>query len=409
MPRGALPSVVAGVLTESHGRVVTEQEIWPHLPVSARVHAAATDGLAETWTSRSGLELLGAVQSTSGAAVRRFFALSGPDLLGAARRWNDGGGALLPERRSGTGEVTSELIEYFGNDAAALRRLDDGHGRFLVQGLVRHQLVLGVDLLRNSRYSAQDGRALASVVGHLAQLAGWLHFDLDDHGEAQRLYLLGLRAAGLAGDRQLGSMILSALASQQTWRNRPADAVALLTTAAAGLPAGASPRVRSILAMRRARAHAMVGDEPEARAAIARAEDGLDRGPGDDTPVWAYWLNHTVLTNEIGRCLLDLGQPKGAREHLDRGGGLLGDQSSRDRILYGLSLAEAHRATAGSDDGGIERACHEASMVLPMMATVTSVRCRMLLGSVVEGLRAYRTACVRDLRDQAGAVLIGRT
>lgn len=409
VPRGSLPSLVAGLLTEAHGRVVTEQDIWPHLPRSSRVHESSIDGLHVSWTSHESLALLGAVQTPGPSSVRRYFALSGTELVGAAARWDDRVPELLPARKTGTGAVTRELVEYLEREAAALRRLDDGHGGTLVQRTAAHQLTLSIELLRESRYSARDGRALASVVAQIAQLAGWLHFDLDDHGHAQRSYLVALRAAGLAGDRPLGAMILSALAAQQTWRNRPKDALSLLTAATASLPTAAPPRVRAILRMREARAYAMTGNEPQATLALQRAERELERADAsassEPAPVWAYWLNPAVLAGEAGRTLLDLGQAKPAVEHLDSGLGMLGDTASRDRILYGLTLAKAYATSQNTATADLERACYETTRVLPAMSSVSSARCRTLLNDVLATLGPHRIKCVRQLKEQATETL----
>jgi len=157
--------------------------------------------------------------------------------------------------------------------------------------------------------------------------------------------------------------------------------------------------------MREARAHATAGEEKQCRAAIDRAHRGLERAADQPSPPWVYWLDHTVLTSETGRCLLHLDQPTPAQEHLNRGIGMLGDDPSRDRILYGLCLAHAFSHAAHPSHADLELACHEAGQVLPMMTTVSSARCHRLPDVVVAGLRPHRTAAVRAVLDHAQAHL----
>lgn len=413
VPHRSTRSLVAGVLTEATGRVVTEQEIWPHLPAADRVHQPAVSGLDSDTTAHASLAVLNADPLVRPASALpghprkpRYFAVSGDALTRIAARWGRAP-EILRRRGSGSGAVTRELVAYLERDAAALRRLDDGHGGNLVQHAAAHQLSLTVDLLANSRYQAAEGRTLAAIVAQLAQLTGWLHFDLDDHGTAQRCYLLGLRAAGLAGDRPLAAMILSALAAQQTWRGHPRDALALLAMATADLPATTHPRVKAILFMREARAHATTGNEPDATRAMRRAERELDATDDAPTPapVWAYWLTHPVLTNEIGKSLLGLGHARPAAQQLDHGIGLLTDTATRDRVLYTLSLAKAYATSADNRTGDIDRACHETATILPLFTHVSSARCRTQLTDLIATLRHHRGHDVRDLREQAAQAL----
>jgi len=403
IPRNPLPSVIAGVLTEACGRAVTAQELWPDGAHPSEMYSAATAGLDTPWSAERCLTLFDEVRP-SRSSPRRFFALSGNGLIETARIWTQASHGLLPAKRTGPGTVTPELIDYLVADIASLRRLDDGHSGQLVLRTASYHLGLAIDLLAESRYGAHEGRLLASLVGQLAQLVGWLNFDLGNHGDAQRLYLLALRAASLAGDRAVGALVLSSLALQQSWRDRPNDAITLLNLARGGLAGAPSPRVRALLAMREARAHATANQEASCRAAITLAEQALDQAPTDGEPPWIYWLDRSVLTNEIGRCLLRLDRPQEAQEHLNRGIGMLNGEPSRDRILYGLSLAHALSSHPKSYRPDVELACHEARQVLPMMQLVSSQRCHRLLGVLTANLRRHRTSAVRLFMDEAEGV-----
>jgi len=402
VPRDPLPAVIAGILTEARGQTVTADQLWPGTGSSGAVWLAASTGVvAGTWPVSETIALLN--EGTTSADPRTYFAVSGPELISVAASWSSTRQPVISQRRVSSPpiHVTPEFVEHLEQNLAQLRRLDDGCGGELVLRTITHQLRLAVDLLNEAGYRGAMGQRLLSVAGQMAQLAGWLAFDLGGHGLAQRMYLLGLRAAAGAGDRQLGGLILSCIAFQQTWRERPHDAVAIMTSVNRGLRHAATPRVTALIAMREARAFATAGMNRETSDALERASTALDHGPREDDPSWTYWMDETVLTSEAGRCHLHLGDTVAAETQLSRGLAQLGDNASRDRVLYGLSLALTHaRANAGRHD--IELACHEAAQVLPMLPMVSSARCRSLITAIGAELRPHRgLASVRDLLDSA--------
>ncbi|WP_216917635.1 hypothetical protein [Nocardia noduli] len=400
VPRDPLPAVIAGILTEARGQTVTADQLWPGTGTHGAVWlAASTDVAAGTWPVADTIELLN--ECTAGVDARTYFAVSGNELISVAASWASMSQPLISQRRHASRpvHVTPEFVEHLEQNLAQLRRLDDGCGGELVLRTITHQLSLAIDLLNEAQYRSAMGQRLLSVAGQMAQLAGWLAFDLGRHGFAQRMYLLGLRAAAGAGDRQLGGLILSCIAFQQTWRERPHDAVAIMTSVNRGLRHTATPRVAALIAMREARAFATAGMNRETSHALDRAWAALDQGPREDDPSWTYWMDETVLISEAGRCHLHLGDTVTAEAQLSRGLAQLGANASRDRVLYGLSLALTHaRGNAGRHD--IELACHEATQVLPMLPMVGSARCRNLIAAIGAELRPHRgLTSVRDLLD----------
>lgn len=93
------------------------------------------------------------------------------------------------------------------------------------------------------------------------------------------------------------------------------------------------------------------------------------------------------------------------RIKLDHGIGLLTDTATRDRVLYTLSLAKAYATSADNRTGDIDRACHEAATILPLLTHVSSARCRTQLTDLIATLRHHRGHDVRDLREQAAQAL----
>ena len=82
------------------------------------------------------------------------------------------------------------------------------------------------------------GRRLLTVVGELAQLAGWVASDAGQYVEAQRIYLSGVTAARAADEPVLAGQLLSSLSYQAANVADPADAALLARSAVTGAEAG---------------------------------------------------------------------------------------------------------------------------------------------------------------------------
>ncbi|MGW6332154.1 hypothetical protein [Nocardia rhamnosiphila] len=297
--------------------------------------------------------------------------------------------------------MTSDFVDYLERDLANLRRLDDGQGGQLLTRAVELRLTQVAEVLRDCSYATALSRRLYSVAGQMAQMAGWMAFDLGNDGLAQRMYLVGLRAAAAAGDRPLGALILSCVAQQQTWRNRAHDAVSIMGIVSRGVQQPMPRRVRALLEMRSARAFAATGSPRDTAAALDRAFEALNCSFDEREPEWVYWLDHAVLAGEAGRCYLMLGDKLRANANLTDGLSRVGNDATRDRVLYGLSLALTH-APADRGTGDVELACYQVKQVLPLISQVGSARCRTLLEAILTELRPHkRTPAVRELVDES--------
>ncbi|MEU1527144.1 hypothetical protein ABZ413_33645 [Nocardia rhamnosiphila] len=400
VPRDPLPSVVAGILTEARGEVVTVDQLWPGHATSRVWLPAGADISTERWCPDETLTLLGKA-SYPGRGGPKYFAISGTELTATARSWAVGNHPLTTTAVVTGPGVTGEFVDYLERDLANLRRLDDGQGGQLLTRAVELRLTQVAEVLRDCSYPTALSRRLYSVAGQMAQMAGWMAFDLGDDGLAQRMYLVGLRAAVAAGDRPLGALILSCVAQQQTWRNQAHDAVSIMGVISRGVQQPMPRRVRALMEMRSARAFAATGSPHKTAAALDRAFEALDCSPDESEPEWVYWLDHSVLAGEAGRCYLMLGDKPRAAAHLTDGLSSVGSDATRDRVLYGLYLALTH-APDGRAIGDVELACYQAKQVLPLIPQVGSARCRTLLNTVLAELRPHkRTPAVRELVDKS--------
>ena len=80
-------------------------------------------------------------------------------------------------------------------------------------------------LLRDGRYTEPTGRELFAAAAELTRLAGWMAYDLEQHGLAQRYLIQALRFAHEAKDHALGGEILAGMSHQAVYvgksRRRP--------------------------------------------------------------------------------------------------------------------------------------------------------------------------------------------
>ncbi|WP_175607749.1 helix-turn-helix transcriptional regulator [Peterkaempfera bronchialis] len=242
-----------------------------------------------------------------------------------------------------------DAVGWLERGVPVLRRLDDRFGGEVVRRRVEADLALTTDLLRRGAQGPHTRRRLYRVAADLTQLGGWACADAGRHTAAQRHHLTGLRLAHTALDPLLTVGILAGLSLHAVLAGHPADALAAADAAARATPGGGPRRVRALLAVRRARAHALLREEAACRRSLADAEQLLDAAADEETPSWLYYFDGAELAAQSGTALLDLGMPDHARTLLDRA---LADQDPscvRDRALYAIRAATAHLLVGDTD------------------------------------------------------------
>jgi transcriptional regulator with XRE-family HTH domain len=269
--------------------------------------------------------------------------LRGPsdDPLRAAHEWLASDSPSVVQLRAGrriggmlAGELEDRVIE--------LRRLDDLIGGGDLFPLVSKELSEVRKVVQSASYADRIGKRLLTVVGELAQLAGWVASDAGRCAEAQRIYLEGVSAAQVAADRPLADQLLSSLSYQLANVGKPQDAALLAKSAVKGA-GDTSPLVRALLLERVAWASARNRDYPGVRRALAAVDDAYeDRSPGIAEPDWVYWLDRKEVDVMAGRCLIELGNPHAAAPLLARAIDSYDVTRAREMPLYLSWLAEAY-------------------------------------------------------------------
>jgi transcriptional regulator with XRE-family HTH domain len=250
--------------------------------------------------------------------------------------------------------VDDAITEHLENVINEWRRLDDRIGSRDLQGPVTGHLQLITSLLQGSPRGPVH-RRLCTAAAQVAQLAGWLAFDMNDHRGAQRYYEVALRAAQEAGDRVLSAYVLGCMSVVATYGD----------DAHAGLQLGYEAQHRgkgwvtattlAWLCRVEALALATLGEAAPCASALDRAEVAIAQASPASDPPWIYHFNRSQLAGQKGACYVRLHRPKDAQAALGEALTTLSTEFVRDRSLHLTHLASAY-----AQQGEIEEACRLA-------------------------------------------------
>ncbi|MFG3155376.1 DNA-binding protein [Streptomyces sp. NPDC048219] len=219
---------------------------------------------------------------------------------------------------------------------------------------------------------------LAAVGSEAAGLAGWLAWDMGNHGSARARYGAAVNAARSAGDRLLAAYQLGSLAQFEAHTGNGAQALNLAARARRAprenTPAVADAWLSSIEAL----GHAAAGDRRAADTALTRSRTAADTLPGQGAPPpWPWVFSFTTDKAAAHRvtCGAWLGLPDW----------VLGDDTdalatghAKQRALLLLDMAAGHLAA-----GRVEGAFAVATRALEAGLHYRS-------GRIVERARALR-------------------
>jgi transcriptional regulator with XRE-family HTH domain len=318
-------------------------------------------GLDQPWDEAGTLEALAEVAERVNVDRRQFLALIGPQLLLPIYTWRLNPGPLLVYQAHGQ-QVSPGLVDELERLISVRRHMDDEHGGGALVNMLHSDLRFVTEMLKHGKYKEQVGQRLYSAAAELARLAGWAAFDSGQHAAAQQYYFAGIRAASALGDHALAVNIVGFLGIQAYSTGRLADAVQLMDVAAA--ESKKTPAIiQAMTWARTGRAYAKVGDKSTARTALNRSSEFLGKAISGDTPPWAYWVDETRLTAQIGRALFDLGDYKGAERDLTSAIVACQDKYPRDRATWQGRIAISQLRT-----DKLEEACISAQQTVDLLA-----------------------------------------
>ncbi|MER5717627.1 hypothetical protein [Streptomyces sp. NPDC002132] len=313
-PREPIPKILSELFTERFGCVVSVEDLGLRTP---RQTPAAT-GVDLPWTGPQTVALLSEFSRSDLMLARRGFlgtslALSaGPTLIEPMQRWLVPSPPAPPEAEPlptsrARGRLSRPELDLLESTTVMFRQWDAQCGGGLRRKAVVGQLHEVTDLLQEPQPEA-TARRLFKVAAELAELAGWMSYDVGLQPTAQKYFVLALHAAKEAGDRPLGSYILSSMSRQMIHLGRPEDALELIHLAQYGSRDCAGPRTQSMLYAMEARAYANMGQPGRCKRAVRMAEDTFaDAADWDEPdPDWIRFFSEAELHGENSHSYRDL-------------------------------------------------------------------------------------------------------
>ncbi|MFG2311025.1 hypothetical protein ACGFS9_20505 [Streptomyces sp. NPDC048566] len=313
-PREPIPRILSELFSERFGCVVAVED----LGLRAVHQAPSVAGVDLPWTGPQTVALISEYSRSDLMLARRGFLGSslalaaGPALIEPMQRWlvptstayQEEPEPALPARRGRLSKPELDLLE---STTVMFRQWDAQCGGGLRRKAVVGQLHEVTDLLQEPQPAA-TGRRLFKVAAELAELAGWMSYDVGLQPTAQKYFVLALHAAKEAGDKPLGSYVLSSMSRQMIHLGRPDDALELIHLAQYGSRDCASPRTQAMLYAMEARAYANMGQPGKTKRAVRMAEDTFaDVDEWDDPdPDWIRFFSRAELYGENSHSYRDL-------------------------------------------------------------------------------------------------------
>jgi hypothetical protein len=397
-PRQPVPLLLAEVFSMSLGRRVTTGDLgFP----PTREPSDLGLRFATAW--RDTIEVVTALWRSD--LERRQFIIDSVFVAGAyatsAIRWLTAPPPGISMLAGSTRQVGRADVDAIREVTQTFHRLDNLFGGGRARSTVVRYLHDEVGpLLHDGRYSEAVGRELFTAAAEMTRLAGWMAYDLEQHGLAQRYLIQALRLAREASNDALGGEILAGMSHQAVYLHRADDALdlgraAYESAAKAGLPALAS---ESLIMQ----AHALaIGNEPSACGkALNAAEQAFDRSGAADTPQWLSYFDEAYMAAKFGHCFRELGQGDKA-EYFARRSLNMVDGYVRGRTFNVVLLANAQL-----QQQDLDAACATGNRALDLGSGLQSARTIKYIRDLRRRMSKFNTEpAVSDFQARAHELL----
>jgi tetratricopeptide (TPR) repeat protein len=399
-PRVPVPALLAEVLSGLAGRLITAADLGMSMEGASAAlglevapdFAGAVTGITALW--RADVErrqfLTGATFSTAAyaSAGLRWLTLPPPNPLEVTRG-----------RQIGQADVDA-LREIERSYRQLDNRLGGGQLRASVVQLLDVQVA---PILRTAAFTGATGRQFAGVTAELASLAGWMAFDSEQHGLAQRYLIQALSLARLADDHGLSAEVLAAMSQQAVYVARPDQAVDLARVAQVAARKAALPVLLTECYVAEAHGHAARDDARACAHALHEAEKSFEQASPDTTPAWLRYFDEAYLAARMAHCFRDLGQGKHASQYARR------SLVMNDAYVRGRAFNLALLATALTQQGEIEEACAVGMKAADLTANLNSARSVRYMRDLHRRLTPYSAApSVRHLTERVASLTRAR-
>ncbi|MCX4819646.1 hypothetical protein OG883_06940 [Streptomyces sp. NBC_01142] len=360
-PREPIPRILSELFSERFGSVVAVED----LGLRSAHQSPSVSGVDLPWAGPQTVALLSEFSRSDLMLARRGFLgtslalAAGPALVEPMQRWlvpspaGEPGQQASPAALRRASRLSPPELDLLEATTAMFRQWDAQCGGGLRRKAVVGQLHEVTDLLQEPQ-PGDTAQRLFKCAAELAELAGWMSYDVGLQPTAQKYFVLALHAAKEAGDKPLGSYILSSMSRQMIHLGRPDDALELVHLAQYGSRDCATPRTQAMLYAMEARAYANMGQPSKCKRAVRMAEDtfadaALEGGPEPD---WIRFFSEAELNGENAHSYRDLAYMAGrsptyaslAEPVMERAVELFGqdDEHQRSYALNLIGMATVH-------------------------------------------------------------------
>ncbi|MFC4330320.1 hypothetical protein ACFPC0_21555 [Streptomyces andamanensis] len=419
-PREPIPRILSELFSERFGCVVPVEDLGLR---TARQTPSAT-GVDLPWTGPQTVALLSEFSRSDLMLARRGFLGSalalcaGPSLIEPLQRWLVPAppAPLTPPEQAAArrpGRLSRPELELLESTTVMFRKWDAQCGGGLRRKAVVGQLHEVTDLLQEPQQE-DTTRRLFRVAAELAELAGWMSYDVGLQPTAQKYFVLALHAAKEAGDKPLGSYVLSSMSRQMIHLGRPDDALELIHLGQYGSRDCAGPRTQSMLYAMEARAYANMGQPGKCKRAVRMAEDTFaDVEDWDEPdPDWIRFFSEAELYGENSHSFRDLAYVAGrsptyaslAEPLMDKAVQLFAadDEHQRSYALNLIGMATVHLLQREPEQS-TRYAAHAMDVAKKVRSERVNTRIRKTVGNAVRDFGELGE--VIDLTEQLAAEL----
>lgn len=243
-------------------------------------------------------------------------------------------------------------------------------------------------------------RRMLTVAAELAYLCGFMCFDDELHGPAQRYYRTALRLSAEAGDPAAYAITLRSMSTQARVLGHHRQAARLAETAVETAGTKVPARTRAFLLGQEAVAAAAEGDRHRAVSVLSAAERELDAVTSTSSVVGAY--HHGSLAHQQAAMLACLGDKPGAISALQESLRHRPPSEHRSRAITQARLAELQLGC-----GRVEEAAGTWNRFLDTYSIVSSGRANTAIVTLRARMRPHRKIpAVRSLLHRATTLIV---
>lgn len=315
-----------------------------------------------------------------------------------AMRWLTSSHPESPVRK-GRLRVSNREVDTVRTMTRSFHDLDNRGGGGRIRSTVVQYLDSNVAPLLRGTYTEQTGRQLFAAAAEITKNVGWMAYDAEQHGIAQRYLIQALRMARTAGDEGLGAEILAAMGQQAVYIGRPGDAVDLARVAQIAARKAGLPVLLAECHLLEAQGHAGLTDHRACAQSLLSGEKAFDRRESGTSPEWLSYFDEAYFAARTAHCFQALGDDARtvgyARRSLE-----MDENYVRGKAFNLAVLAGAHARTEPIE------AARVGSQALELIEGLASVRALSYLRELRHRLRPHTALSeVADFLAHAGTVL----